>query len=137
VPTRRAAGSGGAFTSRPSFCTTPERLACERDQHDECGQLLARVPNADTVTESFVYPFIPPRDQNVFKREAALTLRETTQAMLTECFVVVRPVRFANPNDPVFRPAIETAKGSLSLTHVADYEPIARIGKYGQFGRHR
>jgi hypothetical protein len=49
--------------------------------------------------------------------------------MPTEDFLVVRSVRFGNPNDPVFGPAIETVKESLSLFHAADYAPAERAGK--------
>ena len=39
--------------------------------------------------------------------------------MLTEYFVVVRSVKFGDPNDLIFRPAVETEKRSLSLSHDA------------------
>ena len=39
--------------------------------------------------------------------------------MPTEYFLVVRSIRFGNPNDLVFRPAIETAKRNLSFSHDA------------------
>jgi hypothetical protein len=46
--------------------------------------------------------------------------------MPTECFLAVRSDRFGNPNDLVFSPAIETAKGSLSFSHDVCYNFFPR-----------
>jgi hypothetical protein len=135
LPALLPSGAGRLHLRHPSGASTVFRLGWRpcflvrfAVARPRWRRFLARVPNNDTVSESLARQLARLRDQEVLKRKAPRTLRETTQAMPTECFLVVRTVRFGNPNDPVFGPAVETVKGSLSLFHDARTNRESRHG---------